>query len=196
MGQQVGRVGEPGAGLQHQPPPPQQQQPRGPRGSNAARPAGRRREAAGRTAEGGFNIFTQHGEGWAGGRAAAGRGRGGRGRGGREVTPGEGRVWDSGKRGTVNLPPLPPSFVVVGLTGGGEGCGSRWARRAGQSPPLLPRPRGCWPRPSLEPGGELGAGDTSLGAADRESPPATAGGRWHRRESKLRALGSCHCSGS
>ncbi|XP_027514206.1 tyrosine-protein kinase ABL2 isoform X3 [Corapipo altera] len=60
MGQQVGRVGEPGAGLQHQPPPQQQQQPRGPRGSSAARPAGRRREAAGRSAEGGFNVFTQH----------------------------------------------------------------------------------------------------------------------------------------
>ncbi|XP_074952981.1 tyrosine-protein kinase ABL2 isoform X3 [Phalacrocorax aristotelis] len=61
MGQQVGRVGEAGAGLQHQPPPQQQQQqPRGLRGSSAARPAGRRREAAGRTAEGGFNIFTQH----------------------------------------------------------------------------------------------------------------------------------------
>ncbi|XP_071666086.1 tyrosine-protein kinase ABL2 isoform X5 [Patagioenas fasciata] len=59
MGQQVGRVGEPGAGLQHQPPP-QHQQPRGLRGSSAARPAGRRREAAGRSAEGGFNIFTQH----------------------------------------------------------------------------------------------------------------------------------------
>ncbi|KAM6305883.1 tyrosine-protein kinase ABL2 isoform 4-T4 [Aegotheles albertisi] len=58
MGQQVGRVGEPGAGLQQQQPP-QQQQPRGLRGSSAARPAGRRREAAGR-AEGGFNIFTQH----------------------------------------------------------------------------------------------------------------------------------------
>ncbi|XP_031974522.1 tyrosine-protein kinase ABL2 isoform X5 [Corvus moneduloides] len=61
MGQQVGRVGEPGAGLQHQPPPQQQQQqPRGLRGSSAARPAGRRREAAGRSAEGGFNVFTQH----------------------------------------------------------------------------------------------------------------------------------------
>ncbi|XP_032552255.1 tyrosine-protein kinase ABL2 isoform X3 [Chiroxiphia lanceolata] len=59
MGQQVGRVGEPGAGIQHQPPP-QQQQPRGPRGSSSARPAGRRREAAGRSAEGGFNVFTQH----------------------------------------------------------------------------------------------------------------------------------------
>ncbi|XP_065264940.1 tyrosine-protein kinase ABL2 isoform X3 [Emys orbicularis] len=58
MGQQVGRVGEPGAGLQQQPPPPQQ--PRGARGSSAARPAGRKREAAGRTAESGFNIFTQH----------------------------------------------------------------------------------------------------------------------------------------
>ncbi|XP_075616536.1 tyrosine-protein kinase ABL2 isoform X4 [Balearica regulorum gibbericeps] len=60
MGQQVGRVGEPGAGLQHQSPPQQQQPPRGLRGSSAARPAGRRREATGRTAEGGFNIFTQH----------------------------------------------------------------------------------------------------------------------------------------
>ncbi|XP_067388571.1 tyrosine-protein kinase ABL2 isoform X3 [Emydura macquarii macquarii] len=59
MGQQVGRVGEPGAGLQHQPPPPPQQ-PRGTRGTSAARPAGRKREAAGRTAESGFNIFTQH----------------------------------------------------------------------------------------------------------------------------------------
>ncbi|XP_062353022.1 tyrosine-protein kinase ABL2 isoform X6 [Cinclus cinclus] len=55
MGQQVGRVGEPGAGLQQQ-----QQQPRGLRGNSAARPAGRRREAAGRSAEGGFNVFTQH----------------------------------------------------------------------------------------------------------------------------------------
>ncbi|XP_053805906.1 tyrosine-protein kinase ABL2 isoform X3 [Vidua chalybeata] len=61
MGQQVGRVGEPGAGFQHQPPQQQQQQqPRGLRGSSAARPAGRRREAAGRSAEGGFNVFTQH----------------------------------------------------------------------------------------------------------------------------------------
>ncbi|XP_053840621.1 tyrosine-protein kinase ABL2 isoform X3 [Vidua macroura] len=59
MGQQVGRVGEPGVGFQHQPPQ-QQQQPRGLRGSSAARPAGRRREAAGRSAEGGFNVFTQH----------------------------------------------------------------------------------------------------------------------------------------
>ncbi|XP_071607274.1 tyrosine-protein kinase ABL2 isoform X4 [Heliangelus exortis] len=61
MGQQVGRVGEAGAGLQQQQPPPQQQQqPRGLRGSSAARPAGRRREATGLSAEGGFNIFTQH----------------------------------------------------------------------------------------------------------------------------------------
>ncbi|XP_074008893.1 tyrosine-protein kinase ABL2 isoform X3 [Numenius arquata] len=60
MGQQVGRVGEPGAGLQPPPQHQQQQQPRGLRGSSAARPAGRRREAVGRTAEGGFNIFTQH----------------------------------------------------------------------------------------------------------------------------------------
>uniref|UniRef100_A0A8B9TSU4 Tyrosine-protein kinase n=1 Tax=Anas platyrhynchos TaxID=8839 RepID=A0A8B9TSU4_ANAPL len=58
MGQQVGRLGEPPAGLQQQ----QQQQPRAPRGSSAGRPAGRRREAAGRTAEGGFNVFAQHGE--------------------------------------------------------------------------------------------------------------------------------------
>ncbi|XP_053929673.1 tyrosine-protein kinase ABL2 isoform X4 [Cuculus canorus] len=54
MGQQVGRLGEPGAALQ---PPPQQQ--RGPRGSGAGR-QGRRREPPGRTAEGGFNVFTQH----------------------------------------------------------------------------------------------------------------------------------------
>ncbi|XP_074858506.1 tyrosine-protein kinase ABL2 isoform X3 [Carettochelys insculpta] len=60
MGQQVGRVGEPGAGLQQQQPPPPPQQPRGARGSSAPRPAGRKREAAGRTAEGGFNVFTQH----------------------------------------------------------------------------------------------------------------------------------------
>ncbi|XP_004643502.1 Abelson tyrosine-protein kinase 2 isoform X2 [Octodon degus] len=52
MGQQVGRVGEaPGF---------QQPQPRGIRGSNAARPSGRRRDPAGRTTETGFNIFTQH----------------------------------------------------------------------------------------------------------------------------------------
>nr|XP_028588195.1 tyrosine-protein kinase ABL2 isoform X3 [Podarcis muralis] len=74
MGQQVGRVGEPGASSalqqpaaaaatqqqQQQPPPLSQPQPRGLRGS-AARPAGRRREvAAPRGAESGFNIFTQH----------------------------------------------------------------------------------------------------------------------------------------
>ncbi|XP_044613686.1 tyrosine-protein kinase ABL2 isoform X3 [Equus asinus] len=52
MGQQVGRVGE-APGLQ-------QPQPRGIRGSSAARPSGRRRDLAGRTAEAGFNIFTQH----------------------------------------------------------------------------------------------------------------------------------------
>ncbi|MXQ87642.1 hypothetical protein E5288_WYG017748 [Bos mutus] len=53
MGQQVGRVGE-APGLQ-------QSQPRGIRGSSAARPSGRRRDLVGRTAEAGFNIFTQHG---------------------------------------------------------------------------------------------------------------------------------------
>ncbi|XP_059947179.1 tyrosine-protein kinase ABL2 isoform X4 [Mesoplodon densirostris] len=52
MGQQVGRVGE-APGLQ-------QLQPRGIRGSSAARPSSRRRDLAGRTAEAGFNIFTQH----------------------------------------------------------------------------------------------------------------------------------------
>ncbi|XP_039315869.2 tyrosine-protein kinase ABL2 isoform X5 [Saimiri boliviensis] len=52
MGQQVGRVGE-APGLQ-------QPQPRGFRGSSAARPSSRRRDPAGRTAETGFNIFTQH----------------------------------------------------------------------------------------------------------------------------------------
>uniref|UniRef100_A0A8C7E5E3 Tyrosine-protein kinase n=1 Tax=Naja naja TaxID=35670 RepID=A0A8C7E5E3_NAJNA len=77
MGQQVGRVGEPGAAaLQHQPPPPPQQQqqlllplsqpqsqPRGLRGSNSSgsRPASRRRETvAPRAVDSGFNIFTQH----------------------------------------------------------------------------------------------------------------------------------------
>uniref|UniRef100_A0A8C5KKV2 Tyrosine-protein kinase n=1 Tax=Jaculus jaculus TaxID=51337 RepID=A0A8C5KKV2_JACJA len=53
MGQQVGRVGE-APGLQQQPPP------RGLRGSGAARLYGRRRDPAGRTADTGFNIFTQH----------------------------------------------------------------------------------------------------------------------------------------
>ncbi|XP_019502138.1 PREDICTED: Abelson tyrosine-protein kinase 2 isoform X6 [Hipposideros armiger] len=52
MGQQVGRVGE-APGLQ-------QAQPRGIRGSSAARPSGRRRDLVGRTTEAGFNIFTQH----------------------------------------------------------------------------------------------------------------------------------------
>ncbi|XP_064226993.1 tyrosine-protein kinase ABL2 isoform X4 [Aotus nancymaae] len=52
MGQQVGRVGE-APGLQ-------QPQPRGFRGSSAARPSSRRRDAVGRTTETGFNIFTQH----------------------------------------------------------------------------------------------------------------------------------------
>ncbi|XP_032147171.1 LOW QUALITY PROTEIN: tyrosine-protein kinase ABL2 [Sapajus apella] len=52
MGQQVGRVGE-APGLQ-------QPQPRGFRGSSAARPSSRRRDPAGRTTETGFNIFTQH----------------------------------------------------------------------------------------------------------------------------------------
>ncbi|XP_048212358.1 tyrosine-protein kinase ABL2 isoform X3 [Perognathus longimembris pacificus] len=52
MGQQVGRVGEAPGLLQPQA--------RGIRGSSAARPSGRRRDPAGRTAETGFNIFTQH----------------------------------------------------------------------------------------------------------------------------------------
>ncbi|XP_012628043.1 tyrosine-protein kinase ABL2 isoform X6 [Microcebus murinus] len=52
MGQQVGRVGE-APGLQ-------QPQPRGIRGSHAARPSGRKRDLAGRTTETGFNVFTQH----------------------------------------------------------------------------------------------------------------------------------------
>ncbi|XP_036090467.1 tyrosine-protein kinase ABL2 isoform X7 [Rousettus aegyptiacus] len=52
MGQQVGRVGD-APGLQ----PPQ---PRGIRGSSAARPCGRRRDLAGRSAEAGFNVFAQH----------------------------------------------------------------------------------------------------------------------------------------
>uniref|UniRef100_A0A8D0C0U7 Tyrosine-protein kinase n=1 Tax=Salvator merianae TaxID=96440 RepID=A0A8D0C0U7_SALMN len=76
MGQQVGRVGEPGAAAlqpppqqqqpQQQPPPLSQPQPRGLRGSSSsstARAANRRREgaaAAPRGVDSGFNIFTQH----------------------------------------------------------------------------------------------------------------------------------------
>ncbi|XP_072589220.1 tyrosine-protein kinase ABL2 isoform X4 [Vulpes vulpes] len=52
MGQQVGRVGE-APGLQ-------QPQPRGIRVGSVARPSGRRRDLAGRTAEAGFNVFAQH----------------------------------------------------------------------------------------------------------------------------------------
>uniref|UniRef100_G3SW23 Tyrosine-protein kinase n=1 Tax=Loxodonta africana TaxID=9785 RepID=G3SW23_LOXAF len=52
MGQQVSRVEE-APGLQ-------QPQPRGIRGSSAARPSDRRREPAGGSAEAGFNIFPQH----------------------------------------------------------------------------------------------------------------------------------------
>lgn len=131
MGQQVGRVGEPGAGLQHQPPPQHQQQPRGLRGSSAARPAGRRREAAGRTAEGGgFNIFTQHGEG-PGRAGGAGAGEGG---GGSRLRSSPARGSGGGARGKGrDLPSsLPPSFVVVGFTGGGESWGS-W-RGEGEAP--------------------------------------------------------------
>lgn len=106
-------------------------------------------------------------------------------------------------------PSSPPSFVVVGLTGGGEGCGScrgeerrlLQAGRAGQPLPLLPRPGGCSPRPGPEPGSELRAGETSprgwgkRGASPRH-PQAGARARWHHQQSKLAVLGSCHCSGS
>lgn len=79
MGQQVGRVGEPGAAAaalpQQLPPPPppglSQPQARGLRGSSgsAGRPSSRRREAAAapRGADSGFNIFVQHGNGPRGG---------------------------------------------------------------------------------------------------------------------------------
>ncbi|XP_043941178.1 tyrosine-protein kinase ABL2 isoform X3 [Protopterus annectens] len=50
MGQQVGRVGGDGAGLQS----------RGSRASSTSRSAGKRREIAGRVLEAGHNIFTQH----------------------------------------------------------------------------------------------------------------------------------------
>lgn len=102
MGQQVGRVGEPGA-ASFPPPPSQQQplppplsqsqaQPRGLRGSsNAPRPHNRRRDAAApRGTEGGFNVFAQHG-------TVGGGGSGGRhevGRAGRTVAdPGREWVW-------------------------------------------------------------------------------------------------------
>lgn len=76
MGQQVGRVGEPGTAALQQPPAPQpppplpQPQARGLRGNSSssgggggARPGGRRREVAGpRGAESGFNVFAQHGK--------------------------------------------------------------------------------------------------------------------------------------
>lgn len=162
MGQQVGRVGEPGAGLQ--PPPQHQQQPRGLRGSSAARPAGRRREAVGRTAEGGFNIFTQHGEGP--GRAGGAN----RGWGPPALAPHQRIGW--GARNEIALP-SPPSFVVVGLNGGGESCCRGEERRllqADRAGQPLPRPGGCSPRPGPEPGDEIGAGETSPGAGGKGLP--------------------------
>lgn len=111
MGQQVGRVGD-APGLQ----PPQ---PRGIRGSSAARPCGRRRDLAGRSAEAGFNVFAQHGEcvREAGGAAAAARSWG--------VERGRGaRAWGRNRcqlgRSRRRVPPLPlPSPAWLAAPGGG-----------------------------------------------------------------------------
>lgn len=113
MGQQVGRVGE-APGLQ-------QPQPRGIRGSSAARPSGRRRDLAGRTTEAGFNIFTQHGECPGAGVRAWGRLGVGLGRGGRQT--GSSR----GSRGGG-----------VPETGGGIRCHLGQSREASHTPPPPP----------------------------------------------------------
>lgn len=204
MGQQVGRVGEPGAGLQHQPPPQHQQQPRGLRGSSAARPAGRRREAAGRTAEGGgFNIFTQHGEG-PGRAGGAGAGEGGGGL-PPALVPCQRVGWGGSGKGTRS-PFLPPSLFCC--------CRFHWGR--GELGELAGRRRGASRRRG-EPGSPCRRRvprDARLGPArslaarsgpeklppelgtGRDCPPSTAEARWHRRESKLAVLGSCQGGGS
>lgn len=145
MGQQVGRVGEPGAGLQHQPPQ-QPQQPRGLRGSSAARPAGRRREAAGRSAEGGFNVFTQHGER---------PGRGGKGR---------------------DRPSSPPSFVVVGLLGEGRGRrGERGSHVPGDARPGRHVPGDARLRRSFPPGRWSWGSGLPAGRSGSEGAPPGIG---------------------
>lgn len=120
----MGRVGE-APGLQ-------QPQPRGIRGSSAARPSGRRRDLAGRTTEAGFNIFTQHGECvWepALGSPGVGLGRGGRQTGSSRGSRG-GRVPESGggirchlgqSREASHTPPPLPSPAWLAAPGGREG---------------------------------------------------------------------------
>lgn len=142
MGQQVGRVGE-APGLQ-------QTQPRGSRGSSAARPSGRRRDPAGRTAaEAGFNIFTQHGEcvpegaGARGREAAAGAGAGAEWAADRQ--PEGGRRW-RGAREEWGRNPLPSGPVT-----GGESHPSPsrlqpgWQLRGRRPGKWAPGPRGDRP---------------------------------------------------
>lgn len=132
MGQQVGRVGE-APGLQ-------QSQPRGIRGSSAARPSGRRRDLVGRTAEAGFNIFTQHGECPGAGVRAWGRPEVELGRGGRQTGSPRGSSGWRGARewGRNRLPsgpvtggeshpsPLPsPAWLAAPGGGGGKRSGLR-----------------------------------------------------------------------
>lgn len=150
----MGRVGE-APGLP-------QPQPRGLRGSSAARPSGRRRDPAGRSAETGFNIFTQHGEcvrapargrGWVGGWVGGGRAgalpgvarwRGAR-DGGRDrlpsglVTGGESHPSPSRLQPGWQLPGAEEArAVVTASVDGGLGCvrreegSDRWSRGRGE----------------------------------------------------------------
>lgn len=140
MGQQVGRVGE-APGLQ-------QTQPRGSRGSSAARPSGRRRDPAGRTAaEAGFNIFTQHGECVPEAPArGAGRPRPGPGRSGRRTGSLRGAGRWKGAREEWGRNPLPSGPVT-----GGESHPSPsrlqpgWQLRGRRPGKWAPGPRGDRP---------------------------------------------------
>lgn len=163
MGQQVGRVGE-APGLQ-------QAQPRGSRGSSAARPSGRRRDLAGRTAEAGFNIFTQHGEcvrePARGCREAA---RVGLGRSARQTGSlrgsGGGRVPGSGggigchlgqSREARHTPP-PPVSSLAGSSGGGGARSGLGGRRGGAGGRTVSSVLGCGAR-----GGRGGRGRQGRG---------------------------------
>lgn len=140
MGQQVGRVGE-APGLQ-------QAQPRGIRGSSAARPSGRRRDLAGRTTEAGFNIFTQHGECV---RAPARGCRGDRG-------------WGRGGLGGKTGSPRGSRGGRVPESGGGIGCHLGQSREARLTPPPG-RLQPGWQLPGAEEEGEV-----VLGTVDGLSP--------------------------
>lgn len=132
MGQQVGRVGE-APGLQ-------QPQPRGIRVGSVARPSGRRRDLAGRTAEAGFNIFTQHGECVWERREGAGRPGVGLGRGGEET----GGPGGSGGGG-------------VPESGGGIRCHLGQSRESSHTPPPS-RLQPGWQLPGAEKERAVGSG--------------------------------------